>query len=438
MDRRGRDAPALEPEGVQGLLAEGFAGRQEDPLLTLLLTVGASLLAAGAETERVEDSMVRLASGYGHRQVDCFAVPSGVFVSLDNGRVTGLRRVPNRGVDLGRLADWNDLSRRLVAERPDWAQAQEWVRAVERGSFRYPPWLTLWMAGVGNAAFAFILGGRPAEAALAFLAGMIVQAVFPTHSRSFTPRFFHAAIGGLLAVLVAVAGAQVWPGVVRPGVVVTGAIVLLVPGISLTAAVRDMLTGDFLAASARTLEALVMAAALAFGVALGSESFAHVLLGSRALLSGTSAALPFGFAPILAAALAAASYAVMRNAPPRVLFACALAGAGAFAASGIVGMPGQTLPIFVGGSIVSAVAELAAHRLRVPAITVLSPGILPLVPGFLAYHSILGFALGNYSTGIRDLILTVFWAGAIAMGIAAVGLFVRSVAAVRPSSRMRA
>lgn len=404
-----------------------------DPLLSLVLTVAASLLAAGAETERVEDSVHRLASAYGHPQVECFAVPSGVFVSLEDGRAAGLRRVANRGVDLGRLADWNDLSRRLVAERPDWEKAETWVRETERGSVRYPPWTTLLTAGIGNAAFAFILGGRAAEAALAFLAGVVVQAAFPATARSFTPRFFHAAVGGLVAVFVAVLGARVWPGLVRPGVVVTGAIVLLVPGISLTAAVRDMLTGDFLAAGGRTLEALVMAAALAFGVALGSESFAHVL-SSQALLTGTAALRPLGPSSILAAAAAASSYGILRNAPLRVLISCAIAGAAAFAASEIVALPGQTLPIFVGGLVVSAVSEFAAHRLRVPAITVLSPGILPLVPGFLAYHSILGFALGAYTTGIRDMVLTVFWAGAIAMGIAAVSLFVRELTRRPPTS----
>jgi uncharacterized membrane protein YjjB (DUF3815 family) len=39
----------------------------------------------------------------------------------------------------------------------------------------------------------------------------------------------------------------------------------------LTAAVRDMLSGDFLAGSARMLEALVSTAALAAGVALGTS-----------------------------------------------------------------------------------------------------------------------------------------------------------------------
>lgn len=432
MTEEGRGSPAgtndatRRPDACRGPALPPPERGSNDPLLTLVLTVGASLLAAGAETERVEDSVARLAHAYGHPQVECFAVPSGVFVSLEDGRAAGLRRVGNRGVDLGRLADWNDLSRRLVRERPDWETAQAWVRDAQRGSFRYPHTSTLLTAGLGNAAFALILGGRPLEATLAFVAGLIVQAGFPVDVRSFTPRFFHAAVGGLLAVLVAVTGARVWPDAVRPGIVVTGAIVLLVPGISLTAAVRDMLTGDFLAAAGRTLEALVMAAALAFGVALGSESFAHVLsLG--VLVQGTHAVRPLDAVAVLAAAAAATSYAILWNAPPRVLPACALAGAAAFVAAGLFGVPGGTLPVFFGGSVVSAVAELGAQRLRVPTITILSPGILPLVPGFLAYHSILGFAFGDYTAGIRDMIFTVFWAGGIAMGVAAVTLVFRSL-----------
>lgn len=137
-------------------------------------------------------------------------------------------------------------------------------------------------------------------------------------------------------------------------------------------------------------------------------------------------ALTSGASYAVAAALASMAYAVLRNAPPRTLLVSAVAGMAAWAASAPIVHLGQTLPVFLGGAAVSAVAEAAAARLRVPVLTVLAPGIIPLTPGLLAYHSILGLATGNYPLAVRDGVLTLFWAGSLAVGIAMVGLVVRS------------
>lgn len=250
--------------------ASAEAGGEDARLLALLLRLGEALLSAGAETERVEDTAERVAMAYGHGGVEAFAVPTGLFLSIDQGRTTGLRRVMARGMDLGRLVAFNDLARRLTAERPPMDVAEAMLSACGRAPSPYPVWAAPLLAGLGNAAFTYLIGGRPAEALLAFVAGIVVQAALHGVGQDFVRRFFHSAGGGFVAVLVAVAGAHVLPDV-RPFMVVTGGIVLLLPGLSLTAAVRDMLSGDFLAGGARTLEAVVSTAALAAGVALATS-----------------------------------------------------------------------------------------------------------------------------------------------------------------------
>ena len=256
------EAPRREP----GADAE----RDDSRLLALLLALGEALLSAGAETERVEDTAVRVAAAYGHTGVEAFAVPTGVFLSIDSGRTTGLRRVQSRGMDLGRLVAWNDLARRLSSDHPPIAEAEAWFERVRGEPSPYPVWTAPVLAGVGNAAFTYLIGGRMSEAALAFVAGLVVQAAVRGVGQDFVRRFFHSAGGGFAAVVVAAAGSHVLPDV-RPFMVVTGGIVLLLPGLSLTAAVRDMLSGDFIAGGARTLEAVVSTAALAAGVALATS-----------------------------------------------------------------------------------------------------------------------------------------------------------------------
>lgn|GEM_PF-6198337 len=135
-----------------------------------------------------------------------------------------------------------------------------------------------------------------------------------------------------------------------------------------------------------------------------------------------------------AAATTSVAFAVLRNAPRRTLWVCALAGLAAWAASAPIQYLGETAPVFLGGAAVTAVAEVAAARLRVPVLTVLAPGILPLTPGLLAYHSILGLATGGYDVAVRDGILALFWAGSLAAGIAAVGLVARALRGRRPAA----
>jgi len=48
--------------------------------------------------------------------------------------------------------------------------------------------------------------------------------------------------------------------------IIIGTIMPLVPGISLTNAIRDILEGDFLSGSARILDAILIAVAIATGV----------------------------------------------------------------------------------------------------------------------------------------------------------------------------
>ena len=129
----------------------------------------------------------------------------------------------------------------------------------------------------------------------------------------------------------------------------------------------------------------------------------------------------------IAAALASVAYAVLRGAPRRTLWVSAVAGAAAWAASAPVVHLGQTVPVFLGGAAVSAVAEIGAVRQKVPVLTILAPGIIPLTPGLLAYHSILGLATGNYAQAVKDGVLTLFWAGSLAVGVAAVGLVARGI-----------
>ena len=86
----------------------------------VVLLAGEILLRNGAETSRVEKTMEHIAFSMGAAKVETFVVPTGVFVTVSDGRsrsLTTMRRVKSRTIDLDRISKVNELSHRLSDNR---------------------------------------------------------------------------------------------------------------------------------------------------------------------------------------------------------------------------------------------------------------------------------------------------------------------------------
>ncbi len=75
------------------------------------------------------------------------------------------------------------------------------------------------------------------------------------------------------------------------------------------------------------------------------------------------------------------------------------------------------LSTFVSAAIVSLLSQFLSILLRVPSTNFSVAGIIPLVPGSLAYKSMLAFVNNNYVEGITLATKTLMVAGAIASGL---------------------
>lgn len=118
--------------------------------------------------------------------------------------------------------------------------------------------------------------------------------------------------------------------------------------------------------------------------------------------------------------LAAAAFGVIFNSPKGTLFHCGMVGATGwlvyyilttFAAMDIV------IASFAGSFAVSIVAHWQAKRFRMPMIIFSVAGIIPLVPGGMAYNTMRKFVENDYFIGIAYGSKTMMISGAIAMGL---------------------
>lgn len=122
----------------------------------------------------------------------------------------------------------------------------------------------------------------------------------------------------------------------------------------------------------------------------------------------------------LLAALASVLFGVIYQCSVRTLLTAGAIAGLAWALSQSVGaLPhANVLPDLLGGIVVGALAELAAVWQREPVSLFVVPAIIPFVPGYTAYQSMLAFIEGHFVSGLETGMTAVLIAGALAVGLA--------------------
>jgi len=131
---------------------------------------------------------------------------------------------------------------------------------------------------------------------------------------------------------------------------------------------------------------------------------------------------------LLMSFITSAAIAVAFRGPLRAVFASGctgLIGYSVYAGAQRLGSP-QLLAIFLGALAIGTAGELLARTLREPTLLFVIPGLFPLVPGIWVYNGMLSMARGDMQAAGQDLARTMFWAGALAAGLALPPALLRS------------
>jgi len=247
-----------------------------DTLLRLGLTAGELMLQGGAEVCRVEDTVRRILLAVGADEVDAIVTPTGIYLtlSLDGQLSSAVRRVTKTAYDLNLVCAVNQFSRTLEKATPPQV-ALTTVLSLAKQPPTYSPRTVAAAALLAGSSFAVLFEGTLLDSAAGGVGALLVYLLVRQLARLGVNRFANDFLGGALGALNAVLMSLVFPTSVQPTVI--GAILILVPGVLLTNAVRDSISGDLLSGAARTVEALLVAVAVAAGV--GSVLSLWVRLG---------------------------------------------------------------------------------------------------------------------------------------------------------------
>ena len=243
---------------------------EQEKLLKLGVEMGRRLMDSGAEIYRVEESVQRLLQAYGQK-AQVFAIPSCLIVGIetpDGQSLTKMQRIGAHGTDIEALELCNDLCRRLCREPVPVETALEQLCALDERHRQLPDWVVLlgYLAAAGF--FALFFGGGLGDAVSAGIAGVaaglcVMNGRSHFGSNIFFRTFISAAVGSFVdMVLVRMGlGRDLWAATI-------GTLMVLVPGMALTNAMREIMAGDILSGMSRTAEVLLVAAAIALGAAL--------------------------------------------------------------------------------------------------------------------------------------------------------------------------
>lgn len=241
---------------------------ENNKILNVAGYAGKILLESGAEAYRVEETMVKMCQSFQVEDAQSFVTTTGVMMSITqhNQNYAKVSRIQKRGVDLHKIDLINNLSRNIVARNLSIEEVQQELKRIDQEP-RYSYQMIILFSALSAFGFAGFFKGSWQDALCAFVIGMVVKIVSLQMSKNQINVFFDNAVSAGVASLLALL-AQRFHLLTSLDIVIISSIMLLVPGLAITNAVRDTVAGDYLAGLARAAEAFLIAVAIAVGIAM--------------------------------------------------------------------------------------------------------------------------------------------------------------------------
>ena len=234
-------------------------------IMELACKAGKIVLENGGEIYRVEQTMTSVCAAYGLNGYESFATPTIIILSASDAKGephSRMMRITTRSINLDKIASVNDFSRKLPIEI---GEALTELTRIEE-STPYPNWVRVLVSGIGVGAFAVIFGGGFRDIIGGLFLGALIRMVVFALQKKRAGDFMVNLVGGGSAALGGWLINQINP-MTDHWVITVSAMMLLVPGLLFTNAMRDIAAGDLVSGSSRGIEVLSIAAALACGAA---------------------------------------------------------------------------------------------------------------------------------------------------------------------------
>ena len=251
------------------MTAEKITSFKEAVVLSeLAAAAGAIMLANGAEIYRVEDTVERIIrSKQSIKDVDVFSSFNVIIISFSyEGEIhTNMRRVKNRGNNLFYVDKVNTFSRNFSQGMYTLDEALVEIKKIRKAESTKTS-LKIVGATAAAGAYSILLGAGLTEILSSLFVGLAGYLFFLLLEKNKLNYFVVHFLYGILVSGLTVAINYFAP--LSMNVVIISAMMAFVPGIMITNAVRDLMSGDALSGLTASVLAILISTALALGVAL--------------------------------------------------------------------------------------------------------------------------------------------------------------------------
>ncbi len=394
-------------------------------LLDFAVDIGYELSMCGAETYRVEESIVRVLAAYGE-EAEVYAIPNSITVSItrpDGKPLTRMRRVGFHGNNLDGVEVFSNLCRKICTQSPDADTAYAMLAEAKASMKAYAKPLILLGYFLGAAGFSLFFGGGLLDGFIGGLAGVAAGICQIFADKYKANKFFGTILASFMLAMVPYAASMI--GLCPNSDAATaGAVMTLIPGLLFTYAMRDIIFGDTNSGVNRIVQVILIALGIACGTC-GAWSLVSGLW--HAPVSAVDIDYRFWQECVAGCMIGCLGFSILFNIHRMGILFGSIGGIiswGAYCITEALG--GDAAAAMLISSAVAAIyAEVMARIRKCPAIGYLVLSLIPLIPGSSLYYATTYMVRGHMqdfgSKGKDTVLLTCM----MAVGILLVSTTVR-------------
>lgn len=248
--------------------------KQIERLLDNILMIAYDMLVSGSEVGRVEQQIEKMCYAYKMEGEEVFIITSSIVVSIKDSQgniYTQTKRIRSYHTDFYRIELLEQLISDICEKCPTAEQIEERRLEISKMVEKEHRWknrITSYMIFcVVSMIFTLFMGGSIKDGIASFFCGIFIK---------FTMNFVESALANrfVMNAMASVAGGFVAWCFYKTGFadsidkVIIGNIMLLIPGLAMVNAFKDLIGGEMITGLLRLADSLIQAAAIAIGFAL--------------------------------------------------------------------------------------------------------------------------------------------------------------------------
>lgn len=407
-----------------------------EKVLDLSLQIGVGLISSGGSVSRAETAVDRICTAYGAEEVNVAAFASMITASIrtpDGHDYSFMKRVYSTSNNLALLEKFNQLSRDICANKYPVDEALKMSYDLYKKPSKNK-WIAIGGASLVAGAFSVFFGGTIEDFLPALLVAFAMSGLSELLSKRslnvYATTFLLAVVGGMLSIslckLFNLMGLNC-----HGGMVMTGTIMILIPGLLTTNAVRDMFTGDLMSGTFLLLNGLLLTVVIAAGYGVSmiilkpitdfvvlvpyAEPLKTIVLAISGTIGAVAICLFFNIN------FKRMGWALMAT----VLTMGVYIGIVAWLPDNIF------LNTLIPTLFAAILSEILARFIKIPATVILVPGIIAFVPGKSLYETMEALVQGDLATAAssgRGCLLTLL---GLAVGICVATVLFRLISPVK-------